>query len=640
MTGIRPLPRSLSPLPGESLPGYLLRLAHRLDLSPTRVATLTGLANPLLPTIPAGRLHSLPPEHAEAFARATHLSAEEVTALTLISFAERYPPVNPAFSGRQRQNHGIFVKENWVFSRSSRYCPDCLAGDGSPIQDQHGGAWQLIWRLPVVFACPLHRRLLRHFCPGCDQPAHHRAIGQVQLLTQPANADLHPVHCRNVIASTHNDHTRRRVCRTRLDDPSHQGPALPDDSELLRFQSRLLSLLLAGTAETIISVGQLSDPARYFVDLRLICCLIASSWPAARDLLTPAASAAHAIDEHVRNTREQIDTIRRSGRTVREIAFYDKPPLDSAADAHLLALAHQITSTASVDEVRTLLRTLVIPAPANTSHWTRQFLAGDGHCSPGLRTALGLEIRARNVMKELGVRCRPRSPRPQPVRFGVQHIPQHLLPEWHVEHLAHITVVKPQLLGRAAAARLAQICVGGHATEAAELLGIPYYASENALAVVKQKLRGQASDAFDRAIHCIAQRLDTAVTRIDYGKRRDALKTWSFSPDEWETMIAGLPEQPLSGPVRPYIDWGDSKRLLASVWVWVRITHGEHVLAPAIRPSVDRPRPGGPIIRHVHTRWRFISADQPAGHYIALRQRLDAFADTLTATIDNSGTLR
>lgn len=350
-------------------------------------------------------------------------------------------------------------------------------------------------------------------------------------------------------------------------------------------------------------------------------------------LSLPSCRPTPALDDPA---REQIDTIRRSGRTVREIAFYDKPPLDSAVGAHLLALAHQITSTTSVDVVRTLLRTLVIPTPANTSHWTRQFLAGDGHCSPGLRTALGLEIRARNVMKELGVRCRPRSPRPQLVRFGVQHIPQHLLPEWHAEHLAHITDVKPQLLRRAAAARLAQICVGGHATEAAELLGIPYYASENALAVVKQKLRGQASDDFDRAIHSIAQRLDTAVTRTDYGKRRDALKTWSFSPDEWETLIAGLPEQPLSGPVRPYIDWGDSKRLLASVWVWVRITHGEHVLAPAIRPNVGRPRPGGPIIRHVHTRWPFISADQPAGHYIALRRRLDAFADTLTATIDMS----
>jgi hypothetical protein len=40
-----PLPRSLDPLPAESLPGYVLRLAHRLDMSPGRLAALTGLGN-------------------------------------------------------------------------------------------------------------------------------------------------------------------------------------------------------------------------------------------------------------------------------------------------------------------------------------------------------------------------------------------------------------------------------------------------------------------------------------------------------------------------------------------------------------------------------------------------------------------
>ena len=40
---LSPLPRSLDPLPDESLPGYLLRLAHRLGLAPARVMQLTGL---------------------------------------------------------------------------------------------------------------------------------------------------------------------------------------------------------------------------------------------------------------------------------------------------------------------------------------------------------------------------------------------------------------------------------------------------------------------------------------------------------------------------------------------------------------------------------------------------------------------
>ena len=39
-----PLPRSLDPLPDESLPGYVLRLAYRLGLAPLRILQLTGLA--------------------------------------------------------------------------------------------------------------------------------------------------------------------------------------------------------------------------------------------------------------------------------------------------------------------------------------------------------------------------------------------------------------------------------------------------------------------------------------------------------------------------------------------------------------------------------------------------------------------
>ena len=38
-----PLPRSLDPLPDESLPGDLLRLEHRLGLAPARIMQLTGL---------------------------------------------------------------------------------------------------------------------------------------------------------------------------------------------------------------------------------------------------------------------------------------------------------------------------------------------------------------------------------------------------------------------------------------------------------------------------------------------------------------------------------------------------------------------------------------------------------------------
>lgn len=632
MVAIRPLPRSLEPLPGEALSGYLLRLAHRLGLPPVRVSVLTGLIDARLRTVPACRLFALDPDHAEAFARATRLSTAEVTALTLVSLADRYPPLDPAFSGRNRQPHGIFVKENWVFSRATRYCPDCLAGNNSAIQQRHGGAWKLHWRLPIVFACPVHRRLLRHTCPACQHPAHDRAAGDGQMLPLAVHGDLHPAQCRNPIADPGTRYGVR-ACGARLDrspEPD-SGTAVREDQ--VRFQQDLLSLLHADPGETISSAGAPAGPSRYLVDLRLISCLITSSWPAARSLVDHPAQA-RLLDEHVQRTRNQVAAIRRAGRTAREIAFYDKPPLDSATCGHLLRLADRITSAGDTDTVRALLRPLLAQAPPGMPIWTRQFLTGQGYCSPGLQTAVGPEVGSRHVIKAMGIQPQLQSPPPRPVRFGVHHIPQHLLPEWHADYISGFTEVKPHLLRRATAARLAQMCVGGPTARAAELLGIPHDAGFNALSVVKQHLRGRSNRLFEAAVHSLADHLNNSSGLVDYGKRRDALKAWSIPLEEWHTLIAGLPERPVSGVVRTYIDWGENKRILASMWVWVRVTGGEHIFAPAIRPDLDQPRPGGHVIQQIHNRWPLINNARPTGHYIALRERLEVYADRLTAAID------
>jgi TniQ len=154
VTGTSPLPRSLDPLPDESLAGYLLRMSFRLGVPPGQVAALTGLI-PGTGTIPASRMLVLDDAATLAFARAARLEAGEVTALTLAGLAGRYPPAGLSYLGRQRQPGGIFIKETWILSRSTRYCPQCLAGDpGSPVQQQLGGAWSRLWRLPVTFACP------------------------------------------------------------------------------------------------------------------------------------------------------------------------------------------------------------------------------------------------------------------------------------------------------------------------------------------------------------------------------------------------------------------------------------------------------------------------------------------------------
>src|SRR5262249_61594567 len=84
-----PLPRSLDPLPDEALPGYLLRLAHRLGLAPARIMQLTGLTisrdgHQPAPRNPMMHVDETP---AAAFAHAPQLTPTRVPGLCLGSLS-------------------------------------------------------------------------------------------------------------------------------------------------------------------------------------------------------------------------------------------------------------------------------------------------------------------------------------------------------------------------------------------------------------------------------------------------------------------------------------------------------------------------------------------------------------------------
>ena len=224
---LSPLPRSLDPLPDESLPGYLLRLAHRLGLAPARVMQLTGLTASRDGRQPARRslMLRLDEAPAGAFARVTRLTAAETAQLCMSSMSGRYPWAAPRVTADQWGPRSL--ASPWVFTSATRYCPQCLAGDGSYIQQQHGGAWQKAWRLPVVFACPAHRRLLEHLCPSCRQPAMSAAPGApAWLIPRAFDGGLHPAQCRAALrpqaAGRH-----ARPCGARLDAPARAGEDPP-----------------------------------------------------------------------------------------------------------------------------------------------------------------------------------------------------------------------------------------------------------------------------------------------------------------------------------------------------------------------------------------------------------------------------
>jgi hypothetical protein len=139
------------------------------------------------------------------------------------------------------------------------------------------------------------------------------------------------------------------------------------------------------------------------------------------------------------------------------------------------------------------------------------------------------------------------------------------------------------------------------------------------------------------AVDAIAEHLNDGIELVDYGARRDALAGWCLTTPEWDQLIGDLrrktEHRASRWPGTLWIDWHDSKRVLASMWIWVHLTGGEHIFAPAIRPHPGQPRRGGRELAQIHSRWRLISAESPTGHHAVLRARLVPYAEQILRAI-------
>jgi hypothetical protein len=226
----------------------------------------------------------------------------------MASWQERYPvPVPDAAGGPRRLN------SRTILAPATRYCPDCLTGDGSAIQEALGGPWLKAWHLPVVFACPLHRTLLEHRCLDCGGIVRGLRPGATStLLPAMRAAGLHPAQCRAERTLNKGGRSHPDCCGARLD---HAGRCRPAGPGLIALQSKILGLLDSGGPATTLSAGLPTQPIRYFTDLRAIGLLACSTWPAARSL-SPSEEAASAIDEHIVLLQSQAALAARPHRLV------------------------------------------------------------------------------------------------------------------------------------------------------------------------------------------------------------------------------------------------------------------------------------------------------------------------------------
>ncbi len=573
--------------------------------------------------LPANVMLSLTPEETSSFAMATRLTQQEVTALCLNQYAGRYPILgagrgsDPRYRGDARR-----TRDNpWVFMNSGRFCPECLSGDGSLIQQQLGGAWQRQWRLPPVVVCLTHRRLLEHLCPDCGTPPHFRK--RSGFLPRYGLGGLHPAQCRS--EAYVEDQQRRRLplaCGGRLDVVSRSASAVLDSAVgglLLEFQHRVRTALNA----------QDMDQRRthdYFLDLFGLAILVQLSWPLASDLAGPP-ELAEALDAHVEDLRREIIRLRRErDQETAGFGLLKSMPLDTRACGSLLLVADQILGDREgiKENVEPLLEEAL-----NRERTFTYILRAKGPYAELLGGAL---IRRRNGFRRANrVRSRIQRYAAGNYPFSPDHIPQMPPMVWFGDHLQDLDGINLKLLRRAAAIRLVEHCSGGSWIEASEVFGMPRSTTVSTLLAVKRWIAKDANRLrFHQVVHALSLHLEQDDLLVNYGNRRRKLRDWVISPGEWDELMADLGLE--KRYVRP--DWRGTARKATSVLIWERLTLSEYIFAPLYIAERQTHGAKNPVAQTVHALRDYRATRLHP--YATFRDRVDIYADRLADTLDHS----
>ncbi|MFE7704950.1 MULTISPECIES: TniQ family protein [unclassified Streptomyces] len=622
----RPLARSLVPLPQESLPGFLLRLAYRLERSPARIGLLCGLST-MHHRLPADYLLALPPRLADVFAEATRLSSTEAQALTLAGsgLTRTYAPL--ATTRLDGGRNYAAAQRRWAISLSSRYCPKCLAGDGSPAQSALGGAWKLRWHLPVVFACSEHSMLLSSTCPQCDNlPNRPPGTERSGLLMQRAAIGLHPAQCRHPLLGTRlTAGEANRCCGARLDHSLGSPPAMtPEDLDrVLALQLHLDKHLFAAPPQTT------EKDRQFFLDLVAVAHLVKFSWPLGADLVRSTHLSA-LINSHATPIVRQLN--QPLGPGPRSSSPWSAPD-DAAQAAALLTAAAELLShrdegaTDFRDRIQPLARTAFERLTPNLAAGFRRM-----DFSPVLAGALARKI---NGFYHAGGHRNPKLRAPsRTCHFGTEHIPALLPTAWSEAHFAElrdrvgpITNWNTRHLRRAASLKLVEMAAGGTWPECAEALGMPWTTAQQSLKILKRVLDPLESWAsFDRAVEQVAYALDSDPHRIDYAIRRRTLSSWHLSDTAWGALCDGF-KTLRGGPTSP-------SPTAATALLWARVTQGDYLHSPVLNALRNSGRDTTPVVASVNQLLQ--AAYRHRGEKGLLVKRLEHYGGRLALACDQA----
>ncbi|TKJ33254.1 TniQ family protein [Blastococcus sp. CCUG 61487] len=556
----RPLPRSLAPQPGETLSGYLLNLAHRLDARPIDLAHRTGLEH----ASTAGSIDTrfavaLPEEIAARFAHASNLTTDEATGLTLSRWdGLLFDSSAPGKAARTVQGNG------WFVPTLTRACPRCLA-DTDDIAPERV-TWRAAWKTPWAIACTHHNVLLEDTCTRCTQQFGASGNRIRSLIPNPGLDPLHPAACRS------RPDRGAALCGHRID---HQATH-PCPKPLLALQRHLDAILDGSSTETH-SLGVPVTPAQYLRDLRAVAVLLqfADHRPTAAPL---PVEFTEALTAHLDARNERRVSRGENDRTDRT---WTEAPTATRVLAALLHEAAAILDLPAPEAARDLLPPLVAAADDRESlAWGRVRSAAQP--SDGLFRYFAPNRAGAFSVHMLRAAC-------PTLTITSDHVPAYLDEAHYERWFATFDRTEQRNIRRAVPIAITQLIDDCDLSTAAERLGIPRVSAQSALIRAGRACkRTDRADEFRRLIGLVAE--DLQANPVNYGHRRRHLNAaWNIPEDDWQRLREAMLAARVARKDTPW----DDRRRDVTIWLWSEITSGDPALAPmiqtrsAVRRSTD-----------------------------------------------------
>jgi len=553
-----PLARSLDPLPGESLAGYVLRLAHRQDRSPNAMTARIGL-RPELERAPAGLNLGMTPEQIASFSAACRLTEQEARALTL---ADRLGALLAPDEHRTHDGLMPAALAAWISPGRTRWCPDCLRGEDGD------GYWRLSWQVPWHYACLRHRRFLHDLCPECDNAiGQGRADGPFgELVPNAGVADLSPDACR------HRPADDQPVCAHRLSEQDPYSPP-PPTGDALAAQGRLDALLgLDGPADpdaraTI--AGETVPPGLWITALHGVVVLVRASLGLAGspDLGPGALNLATYL------SLPHVDTA-----DLRHQLHTSTPPGPAGIAAALIPAALHVLDASSQRELAERIapyRDLVREhRPGVWKSWLRQY--------PDPRTRALLKRHNRWTAMAAVARAAPPTTHLRGHNLAQRILPPH---DRLLDPYRHLPVTD-SCLHRVTNILLWQRCERApRRADAAAALGYTDFDTVDGTFFRTRRALADAgrSAAYERTLTELEAVLG-AGPLTDWAARRAALTDWVVPDDDWDALRAALASLQKRAGRQP--DWA-LRRTVIGHNVWEDLTGSEPFASPAFRALTD-----------------------------------------------------